>query len=115
LPVHARDLHPELDPETLFAKIFAASLGDLLVGRAEERGQGLEDRDLRAEPAPHAAHLQTDYAGAAMPSRFGHVGNRERSVVAEDQLLVEGRPAARAAPSRSRRSRSSPRASRRQP
>src|SRR5205823_2564480 len=39
--------------------------------------------------APDAAHLETNDTGADDAEAFRHVGNGERSGVAEDELLVE--------------------------
>src|SRR5881296_3710876 len=54
--LHARDFHAELDLQTLLAEDLPGFPGDLFVGRTEKDRQRLEDRHLRPEPAPHAAH-----------------------------------------------------------
>src|SRR5216117_1658794 len=89
--LHARDFHAELDLQTLFGEDLPRFPGDLLVGGAQENRQRLEDRHLRPEPAPYAAHFQAYDPGADNAEAFRHLGNGERTVVAEDQLLVESR------------------------
>src|SRR5439155_113577 len=89
--LHARDFHAELDLQTLLGEDLPRFPGDLLVGHTQENRQSLEDRHLRAEPAPHAPHFQPDHARADDAEAFRHLGNGERPVVAEDQLLVECR------------------------
>src|SRR5258708_18195316 len=96
--LHARNFHAELDLQTLLREDLPGFLGDLLVGGAEKNRKRLEDRHFRAEPAPHAAHLQPDYPGSDDAEAFRHLGNGERTVAAEDQLLVECRPRQRAGP-----------------
>src|SRR2546427_116340 len=90
--LHARNLHAELDLQTLLAEDLPGFPGDLFVGRTEKDRQRLEDRHLRPEPAPHASHFQPDHARADDAEALRHLGNGERTVVAEDQLLVECRP-----------------------
>ena len=85
---HFGDLHAELDREALLREDFRRFLRHLLVGGAEERRQRFEDRHFRAEPAPHAAHLEADHAGADHAEPLRHFGNRERAVVVEDQSLL---------------------------
>ena len=89
--LHARNFHAELDLQTLLGEDLPRFPGDLLVGCAQEDRQRLEDRHLRAEPPPHAAHFQPDHARADDAEALRHLGNGERPVVAEDQLLVECR------------------------
>src|SRR6266702_2467433 len=92
LRLHAGDPDAELDLEFLLGENLPGFFRDLLVGSAEENRQRLEDRHLRSEAAPDAAHLQADDAGAYDAEALGNLGNFERPGVAEDQLLVESRP-----------------------
>ncbi len=96
LCLHARDFHAELDLQTLLAEDLPRFPGDLLVGGAQENRERLEDRHLRPEPAPHAAHFQSNDPCADDAEASGHLGKGERPIVAEDQLLVECRPRQRA-------------------
>ena len=75
-------LHAESMSSPCFVKCLQRFLGDLLVGR-QERRQRLQHRDLRAEPAPHAAHLEADHAGADHAEPLRHLGDRERAGVVE--------------------------------
>src|SRR5918911_94299 len=86
---HLGDADAELDGEPLLGKDLRRLPRDLLVGGAEKRRQGLEDRHLRAETPPDAAHLEADDAGADHTEALRHLGDRQRAGVAEDQLLVE--------------------------
>ena len=96
-------------PSSIFRPCFANGLlrllRDLLVDRAEKRRQRLEHRDVGAEPAPDAAHLEADHAGADDAEPLRHLGDRERAVVVDRiALVVERRARQRARrSSRSRR------------
>ena len=92
---------PSLDRETLLRERLLRFLRDRFVGGAEECRQRLEDRDLRAQPPPDAAHLEADDARADDAEALRHVGYRERARVVEHAHVVERpRRAARAAWSR---------------
>ena len=83
------DVDPELDRQALFGEELPRFLGDLFVGGAQENGQRLQDRDLGAQPPPDAAHLEPDDSGADNAELFRDLGNRQCSIVVEDELVVE--------------------------
>ena len=56
---------------------------------AAMRGQKFDDGDLRAEPRPDRAELQTDRARADDEELFRHLVQRDGLVAADDPLAVE--------------------------
>src|SRR5262249_36734956 len=50
-----------------------------------------EDGHVGPQPSPDAAHLQADDSRPDQAEALGHLPDRERPIVAEDQLLVEVR------------------------
>ena len=72
-----------------FRKNLVGFLDDVLVLAGENRRQQLDDRDLRAEPAPDGAELEADDAAADDDEVLRDFGDLERADVREHSLLVE--------------------------
>src|SRR5262245_15898976 len=86
----AGDRRAQYDVEALLLREYLPGfLGHRVVSSGQERLQRLQDRDLSAEPAPHAAQLEPDHAGAYHAQPFRYVGNRQRSGIVEHELIVE--------------------------
>src|SRR6185437_3132387 len=85
----ARDPRAEADIESLLFEVTRSLRRQLLVGDGEEIVERLENRDLCAQAAPHAAELQTDHARAdhAQPLRYAREFQRIPGVA--DALMVK--------------------------
>ena len=87
--LHATDLHAHVHGQLLLFKNFLRFLGHCLVCRAEEHRQRFQHRDFRTQTPPNAAHLQPDHARAYDAQALGRFGQRQRTCVVQDQLVVE--------------------------
>jgi hypothetical protein len=83
------DLHAQLDLQALLVEGLLGFLGDLLVHRAQERGQAFEHGHLGTQAAPDRAHLQADHARADQAQLLGHRANAQRAVVGQHVLFVK--------------------------
>jgi len=86
----AGDCDARVNDEPLLREHALRFLRHRFVRGAEERGQRFEDGGLGAKAPPHAAHLESDHAGAHDAKPFRHVGNGERACVVEHAHVVEG-------------------------
>ena len=86
----AEHFRAQADVEFLFAELAQRLLRDVGVGQRQEVGQGLEQRDLRAEPVPDRAEFQPDHAGADHAQRLRHGVEIQRAHVVDDVLAIEG-------------------------
>src|ERR1043166_5959737 len=85
---HADDLGGQLELHALARQDALEMLGNLAV---QPRGDAVEEfhhRHLAAEPAPHAAQLEPDIAGAHHQHSLGHALERQRPGGRDDALLV---------------------------
>ena len=64
-------------------------LGDLLIGHREKRVERLQHDDVGAEPAPDAAELEADHAGADDAQAFRYVVEIQRARRVDNVLAVE--------------------------
>ena len=85
------ELGVEPDVQALLGEFPCRHLGDVRVGGGEELRQRLDHRDLGAEPAPYAAQLQADHAGADHAKALRHGVELQRTGVVDDVLAVEFR------------------------
>ncbi len=87
--VDTGDRDSGMDRETLLRERPLRFLRDRLVRRGQQRGQRLEHGRLRAQPAPHAAHLEPDHARADHPQSLRDLRHRERAGVVQHPHVVE--------------------------
>ena len=99
---NASNVDPQLDLESLPGELLPSLACDLFVGDAQEHWERFEDRHVRSQPTPHAAHFESDHSRSDNAQALGHVWNRQSPFVVENTLVVEGRSAKRAGPGASR-------------
>ena len=80
---------PTFDLQALLVKRFLGFFGDLLIGRAEERGQSFEHGHLCADTTPDRTHFQTNHTRANDGQLFGHRTDAQGTVVGEHIFFVK--------------------------
>ena len=78
-----------MDDEPLFREDALRLFRHRLVRRPEEIGQRFRARWSARQPAPYAAHLEADHAGAHDSQPLRHFGQRERARIVEHAHVVE--------------------------
>jgi hypothetical protein len=86
------DLHAQLDLQALLVEGLLGFLGNLLVHRAQERGQAFQDGHVRTQAAPDRTHFQADDARANEGQLLGHGADAQRTVVGQHVSSSNGTP-----------------------
>ena len=77
--LHLGDLVREAEFDSLFLEHALELPGDLAVHAGQDAVEEFDHRDLRAEPPPDRAELETDHAGADDEQPLRHRGKRQRT------------------------------------
>lgn len=90
LTVNRRQLRAEAELDALLLERALERLGNLAIdARATDRVLELDHGDVRAETAPHRAHLETNHTATHDNEALGHLGQRERAGRRHHAVLVD--------------------------